>query len=127
MKKSVKLKIEGNDELVVNYDESSMITLQISYNPHYMKTKSHEYSYWVHGFEWGDKSYSLEFKRSEIKERQKIEIEFGLDDKATIKPHKKEVLDEAYCSFCQKKSSEVDLLIKKIPFTVFVMNALSNV
>ena len=81
MKKSVNFKIDGAEDIVVGYDKSTMVMFQICYNPHYRKGKGYEYSYYCHGMEWNEESYSIDFCKGEINERQRIEIEFGIEEK----------------------------------------------
>ena len=111
MKKSVILKIDGNKECIIGYDEKTMVTFQIGYNPYYEKGDGREYSYDCHGFEWGDECYSIIFCGKEIKEGQKLELEFGVSENSNIKPTKELVTDEKRCSFCNKLSTEVETLI----------------
>jgi len=113
MKKSVTLRIDQDEECVVAYDENTMVTFQIGYNPHHEKADDCEYSYYCHGFEWGDKTYSIDFIRGELSEGQKIEIEFGSDKEETVIPDKSLVKDEKRCGFCNKLNTEVDILIEK--------------
>ena len=98
---------------VIGYDSSTMVMFQIGYNPHHEKADQPEYSYHCHGMEWGESCYSLEFVSGEIKEFQNIELQFGGAETPTIAPKKTIVNDEKRCSFCNKLSEEVEVLIEK--------------
>lgn len=115
MNKSVTLKIDGKVTGVIRYNKETMVTFQISYNPHFDKSNPPqlEYSYYCHGMEWGKECYSLEFNHGEIKEKQVIELEFGGRDHPTIEPLKKVVKDEKRCGFCNMLSKDVDVLIER--------------
>lgn len=114
MNKSVILKIDGKVVDTFGYNDSTMVTFQIGYNPHHDKgdTPKPEYSYYCHGMEWGDECYSLEFKHGEFKEQQTLELKFGGTEPATTEPEKNIVKDEKRCSFCNKLSDDVETLIQ---------------
>ncbi len=113
MTKSVTLKVKGSAGAVIGYDANTMVTFQISYNPHHEKGPEPEYSIYCHGFEWGDSCYSIDFMHKEVKEGDSIELVFGGKEPPTVQGTKRLVVDEKRCLFCQKLSSEVEWLFEK--------------
>ena len=113
MKKSVTLKINGDEKKVIGYDESTIVTCQISYNPHYKKANGKKYSYHCDGFGKEDKSYAYKFCGGEIEEKQIIQIQFDSEEEPNVLPEKREIKFEKRCSFCNKLDSEVEVIIEK--------------